>query len=188
MLFAPGPGGSLQCAWSTARTAPPGTPSHHQCLSQGAPKPGACLANAHNSICAHHPLVCESFAISTLARFLDLSAPKDRALLEKFAKAHKPRDLWTVPFPWPSAQFHCPRCSMKTIPPPPSPARHLLSRTSPDCTCFTYLQRINKARHHDDWRPAGEKVALDTLKWCRRLHRQQLARGGRSHHEQSAMW
>ena len=95
-------------------------------------------------------LHCSSFGV--LARHLDLSVPKDRALLENFARTYKPRDLWT----------------------------------SPDCTCFTYLQRINKARRHGEWRPAGEKLAIDTLNWCRRLHRQQQARGGRCHHEQSA--
>ena len=61
--------------------------------------------------------------------------------------------------------------------------------TSPECRPFTYVQRINKARkakQNRRWRPRGEAIALDTLRWCRRLHSQQVRRGGHSHHEQSA--
>ena len=37
------------------------------------------------------------------------------------------------------------------------------------------------------WRPASEASGLRVLKFCRKLHAEQRARGGRSHHEQSAV-
>ena len=56
--------------------------------------------------------------------------------------------------------------------------------TSPDCTALASVQHINTARYGK--RPAGEKAAIRMLAYCRELHRQQLERGGRCHHEQSA--
>ena len=56
--------------------------------------------------------------------------------------------------------------------------------TSPDCTSFTSVQRINRARCGG--RPRGEKASLDLLAYIRELHAAQLERGGRCHHEQSA--
>ena len=47
------------------------------------------------------------------------------------------------------------------------------------------MQRINRAKKQKGWRPKGEREALDCLYYCRKLHLQQQARGGRSHHEQS---
>ena len=58
--------------------------------------------------------------------------------------------------------------------------------TSPDCTAFTSMQRVNKARLGRRWRPAGEKEGLQMLSFTRDLHFAQLERGGRFHHEQSA--
>ena len=58
--------------------------------------------------------------------------------------------------------------------------------SSPDCTPFTTVQRINKGRHGKRWRPAGEKAGLQMLSYCRKLHAEQQERGGRCHHEQSA--
>ena len=57
--------------------------------------------------------------------------------------------------------------------------------TSPDCTAFTTVQRINHARNGGK-RPAREKASLRTLAYCRDLHRERLGQGGRCHHEQSA--
>ncbi len=57
--------------------------------------------------------------------------------------------------------------------------------TSPDCTTRTSLQNINKHRYQDG-RPPGEEAAKKLLGFCRALHKDQRARGGRSHHEQSA--
>ena len=56
--------------------------------------------------------------------------------------------------------------------------------TSPDCTSFTSVQRINSARCGR--RPRGEKASLELLAYIRDLHTAQLERGGRCHHEQSA--
>ena len=58
--------------------------------------------------------------------------------------------------------------------------------TSPDCSAFTPVQRINHARCGEHWRPPGEKKALDMIGHCRLMHMDQHARGGRGHHEQSA--
>ena len=46
------------------------------------------------------------------------------------------------------------------------------------------MPRANRARRGG--RPSGEKASLEMLAYCRTLHAAQLARGGRSHHEQSA--
>ena len=56
--------------------------------------------------------------------------------------------------------------------------------TSPDCTAFTGVQRINKGR--TGARPKGEEASMQMLSYCRDLHTAQQERGGRSHHEQSA--
>ena len=58
--------------------------------------------------------------------------------------------------------------------------------TSPDCSAFTPVQRINHARCGEHWGPPGEKKTLDMIGYCRLLHRDQHTRGGRGHHEQSA--
>ena len=47
--------------------------------------------------------------------------------------------------------------------------------TSPDCSAFTPVQRINHARLGEHWRPLGEKKALDIIGYCRLLHRGQHA-------------
>ena len=56
--------------------------------------------------------------------------------------------------------------------------------TSPGCTAFTGVQRINKRR--TGARPKGEEASMQMLSYCRDLHTAQQERGGRSHHEQSA--
>lgn len=58
--------------------------------------------------------------------------------------------------------------------------------TSPACTALCSVQHINKGKRHQGWRPKGEAATLRGLAFCRKLHREQQARGGRSHHEQSA--
>ena len=57
--------------------------------------------------------------------------------------------------------------------------------TSPSCRVFCGVQRINRSRF-GRWRPKGEEQAIGNLAFFRSLHRDQQARGGRSHHEQSA--
>ena len=59
--------------------------------------------------------------------------------------------------------------------------------SSPPCTAFTRIQYLNAAQRHQGWRPPSEEACLAMLSFCRlELHPEQLARGGRSHHEQSA--
>ena len=57
--------------------------------------------------------------------------------------------------------------------------------TSPACTTRTRIQHLNKHRYVNG-RPHGEEEATRMLKFCRALHKDQQARGARSHHEQSA--
>ena len=56
---------------------------------------------------------------------------------------------------------------------------------------FCSLQNVNVAVHRNagelNWRPSGEQEALSMLRYIRLLHQEQLQRGGRSHHEQSAV-
>ena len=113
--------------------------------------------------------------------YLDLTQKEDRRLVTRNAAKHRPEDLWT----------------------------------SPECRCFTSMQRVNnavktaKGKRAKKWRPRGEKEvpripcqcevfvcafktfsvqAIDMLRWMRNtLHKRQKQRGGRSHHEQSAV-
>lgn len=58
--------------------------------------------------------------------------------------------------------------------------------SAPPCTAFSRVQFLNQAQKPPGWRPPCEKVSLELLDFCRReLHPGQVARGGRSHHEQS---
>ena len=48
------------------------------------------------------------------------------------------------------------------------------------------MQNVNKAKYGPHWRPEGEDAALDLLRYLRTLHKGNIERGSRSHHEQSA--
>ena len=89
-------------------------------------------------------------------RYLDLHEPEDRKLLSLYAAEKKPRDIWS----------------------------------SPACTPFAPIQNVNieKKRNagHRRWRPAGERVSLELLEFLKKLHKANVKRAGRSHHEQSA--
>ena len=64
----------------------------------------------------------------------------------------------------------------------------ILSNEEPlrSCRVFCGMQRINRIKYgRRGWRPSGEKEAMNLREFLRTLHREQRARGGRSHHEQS---
>ena len=131
--------------------------------------------NTHTCTYMHGP---GSLVIQSLM-YLNLHEKRDRRALLRYCRYTRPTDIWTSP---PCTK---PLCIVMLI----CEYRHncvlcAMNHGLAWCTCWTSIQVVNMKRYGH--RPFGECDAYDLLMLMRRIHKQQLKRGGRSHHEQSA--